>query len=732
MRKNLSLTLLLLFVLSGIGAMAQSNSLQALPSANKSHPAYDFHAAVKMLRSRTVSCGQDTLQYALAKATGIPALLLNNATSARSACQYYDAPQPITIHGFTFYGFKQNTIGGVTQTITCQLYAAGPDSMPLGTALATKTIVVDTTSGTTLASIAKHVTFTSPVTVSAPYVLVVDNNTANSLIAFFNDWTAGDGAGEYLASARIGANWLRGYDLSVGGNPFDADFLAEPYVTYSLSANVASSISCFSSPSPTVCFTNTASPVFFHRMYNQLAFLGAPEFSFAWDFGDGSGVQSVVDSCIPYTGCGPVTVTMGDTIFGWGSFCGEDTTFTLSSCLVSGGFTQTATGLQAIFTDTSSGGSSWSWDFGDGSSTSTQQNPSHTFPSGGTYYVCQTVSSACGGNVTVCDSVAIICAAPAASFTSSAVGYDVAFTSTSSGANGWSWDFGDGNTSATQNPNHTYGSAGTYTVCLIVSNICGADTFCQVQTVSCPVPSPNFSASVNLFTASFADMSQSTGTASYLWDFGDGGTSTTASPAHTYAAAGSYTVCLTITDVCGTDSSCKTVTITCPVPTAGFTFTTTNLTANFTNTSSSGVGSTFSWDFGDGNTSTATDPSHTFGANGVYFVCMTVHDTCGTNTICDSVPVVLIGLNNPDFNPEFNLYPNPGSGGVNLEIALNKEEKVQIQVTNLMGQTLESLNLGRTQAVKTRLNLNHLAEGVYLIRLQAGEQQMVRRFILTK
>src|SRR5205814_5354635 len=103
----------------------------------------------------------------------------------------------------------------------------------------------------------------------------------------------------------------------------------------------------------------------------------------------------------------------------------------------------------------------------------------------------------------------------------------------------------------------------------------------------------------------------------YTWTLGDGATSTAQNPSHTYAAGGTYTVTLTVTDNQGaTGSTSKTVTVAAPnqPPTAAFTSSCTALTCSFTSTSSDPDGSivAYSWTFGDGATSTAPNPSHPY------------------------------------------------------------------------------------------------------------------------
>ncbi|PLW95112.1 MAG: hypothetical protein C0592_00800, partial [Marinilabiliales bacterium] len=203
----------------------------------------------------------------------------------------------------------------------------------------------------------------------------------------------------------------------------------------------------------------------------------------------------------------------------------------------------------------------------------------------------------------------------------------------------YGWDFGDGNTSTSQFTSHTYASSGTYTVCLIASNACVADTTCAILTVTCNAPVADFTDSTNNLFVSFTNLSTSDDVFPfYLWDFGDGNTSTQTNPTHTYASPGVYTVCLTISDSCGTDSSCATVTVTCLSPNAAFSAGINNLSVNFTDMSSNSP-SSWMWDFGDGNTSIMQHPTHTYAAAGTYTVCLLVSNSCGMDTVCSPVTV---------------------------------------------------------------------------------------------
>jgi PKD repeat protein len=136
----------------------------------------------------------------------------------------------------------------------------------------------------------------------------------------------------------------------------------------------------------------------------------------------------------------------------------------------------------------------------------------------------------------------------------------------------------------------------------------------------------------------------STNATSYLWDFGDNATSTEKDPQHIYTQGGVYTVKLTATGEGGSNNVTKTINIQNPVgPTANFTFSGNGVQApcivSFTNTSQNA--NTYSWDFGDGGTSSQQNPTHTYNDGGNFNVQLTVTGNTGTNSITKSVNVAM-------------------------------------------------------------------------------------------
>ena len=180
-------------------------------------------------------------------------------------------------------------------------------------------------------------------------------------------------------------------------------------------------------------------------------------------------------------------------------------------------------------------------------------SPSHVYAAAGTYTVGLTVTGPGGSNTqTRTNYISVSTAAPVAQFsgspTSGTFPLTVNFNNTSTGSiTSYAWTFGDGGTSTSASPSHVYAAAGTYTVSLTVTGPGGSNT--QTQTnyivVSAAAPVAQFSGSPTSGTFPLTVNFNNTSTGSitsYAWTFGDGGTSTAASPSHVYAAAGTYTV----------------------------------------------------------------------------------------------------------------------------------------------------------------------------------------------
>lgn len=306
-------------------------------------------------------------------------------------------------------------------------------------------------------------------------------------------------------------------------------------------------------------------------------------------------------------------------------------------------------------------------------------NPTSSTPVSITYTVTVTDTSGCSRQ----DSMSIIVTPkPIAGFTINNLNQCIntnsfIFTNTSTINNGSytsAWDFGDGNFSAIANPLHTYLVAGTYNVKLLVTSNTGCKDSIAMAVTIYPKPAINFSINNNnqcfagnafIFTNNSTILN---GSMSFLWDFGDGTTSTLPSVTHSYVVPGNYTVKLKAVSNNGCKDSAITNILVYPSPTASFNFILPNQCLNgnnfnFNNTSSIAAGSlSYLWLFGDGNSSTQINPSHNYNLEGNYTVKLLVTapngcvDSISHNLTVYPKPAVLFSLNNITQCIKGNLY----------------------------------------------------------------------------
>ncbi len=222
------------------------------------------------------------------------------------------------------------------------------------------------------------------------------------------------------------------------------------------------------------------------------------------------------------------------------------------------------------------------------------------------------------------------------------VGQTASFTSVGAGGSApyvFLWQFGDGTSSLSQNPIHIFLAAGMLSPNVTMTDSAGVSlrSTTTLTVVLGPTVSLSIQPAVTDVDRTVTFSAQATGgTAPYLfhWSFGDGSTATTASAAHTYDAADTYQVNLTVTDtvlgfgvqfanVTVHPDPMVTTTVSVGAPTIGE-------TVDFSAVASLGTGPyTYRWSFGDGNTSTNASPSHSYGAAGVYLASITVTDSVG-------------------------------------------------------------------------------------------------------
>ncbi len=378
----------------------------------------------------------------------------------------------------------------------------------------------------------------------------------------------------------------------------------------------------------------------------------------------------------------------------------------------------------------------WQWDFGDGV-VSTQQNPTHTYINQGNYDVKLKVVSS-KGCTKVLDKAAFIkvegglttnfnyvvsgnCNPPT----------PVSFNNLSSGTGTltYEWWFGDGTSSTEQNPTHIYTSTGSYSVTLIAKNAQGCiDTFVKQNAFNIGTVKANFSLPTTICVGSNLNITNTStpATVSSTWSFGDGTISTLNNPIKKYIVPGTYTIKLINNFGTCIDSVSKTITV-LPKPTATFTATNTVAcavpsTTQFVNNTIGAVG--YNWNFGNNNTSTATNPSNLYTAFGNYPVSLiaTAENGC-TDTLTKSnfvkiaapkinsittdpnagcVPLTVnatagITTNQPIINYQWSFGDSTFSAQQNPTHIYTKEGNFTIRlVITTVGGCTDSLTLGNT------------------------------------
>ncbi len=276
--------------------------------------------------------------------------------------------------------------------------------------------------------------------------------------------------------------------------------------------------------------------------------------------------------------------------------------------------------------------SSYSWNFGNGS-TSTLQNPTSKFDKDSTYSVslvtltvegCKdSISKSLLVNKTVISNFSYV-------FDKSkdSVFFFNIIPLASGSTLSWEWNFGDLTSSTTQDPTHQYNVGGTYPVSLLTRTDLGC-TNTLITNVVIDKPTANFTSTPNKCTnatLNFTNTSTYVGgtISSWEWDFDDNTTSTLQNPTHVYNFAGTYTVKLIVTSNTGSKAKISKNIIVNNKPNVQFDGDNLSgcspLNVNFSDLSTTDVGSTYYWDFGDYIISAEQSPSHTFLSSRAYTV----------------------------------------------------------------------------------------------------------------
>lgn len=330
---------------------------------------------------------------------------------------------------------------------------------------------------------------------------------------------------------------------------------------------------------------------------------------------------------------------------------------------------------------------------------------------------------------------------PIIPYTSTSTGTaELEFSNTSENSDIFTWDFGDGETSTSHSPTHTYDSSGFYAVKLVACNsICDPLRCDSTTSYILILDSANVIAGYTATpmtpclgdTVSFINTSLNA--SSYTWDFGDGGTSTDESPTHVYTDTGTFNVMLIASNNSVEDTATSQITVN-----ASYTVHITNndTTMNLGDTvqlvaTGAGESAVYSWDFSSSLSCTfCSSPKAYPDVTTKYYVNAT--DLCGTST--DSVNVIISspqGIETNDLNNLVSIYPNPNNGEFSLYVNTGSVSDLQLKIYDVKGQLiLDEIYKQNTKGSVKKYNLSNYGKGIYLIQLISDKETQTTKMVV--
>ena len=212
------------------------------------------------------------------------------------------------------------------------------------------------------------------------------------------------------------------------------------------------------------------------------------------------------------------------------------------------------------------------------------------------------------------------------------------------------------------------------------------------------------------------------GSSGYLFDWGSGFNNISSLSG---LSAGIYNVNVMDTNGCMISTTFNIVEP--PASQASYNYTMNDLMVYFTNTSSLGANS---WDFGDGSTSSSSNPWHTYSTNGIYTACLNLTTTCGVLSYCEDITV--FDSSSIDIleisNNLLKVYPNPSNGIYNINLVSKSD--ISLYVFDLSGRLVQSDNLKNTNNIE--LNISNKVSGTYILKIIIDDLHFQKRIILSR
>ncbi len=217
----------------------------------------------------------------------------------------------------------------------------------------------------------------------------------------------------------------------------------------------------------------------------------------------------------------------------------------------------------------------------------------------------------------------------------------------------------------------------------------------------------------------------------YFWNFGVNAVPSTSDSQgpHTvvFNDTGTYDISLFTSNSLGWDESVETIKV-IDEPVADFSYNIDNGVVEFTNNSV--FGSTYFWDFGDGNTSIEENPSHSFGANNTFPVMFTVSNHCGEQSNTQNITITTNTIE-PEKLFQIIITPNPADQFVDIEWQNNPSQDVRIILFDVAGKKVEEYLVSNINGkTKKRLDISELSFGMYFIKMQSKNKTAFEKLLI--
>jgi PKD repeat protein len=504
-----------------------------------------------------------------------------------------------------------------------------------------------------------------------------------------------------------------------------------------------------SRPKSSFTYTGTCSGT--PTQFSNTSTIAKGSLNYFWDFGDGS-TSNLPSPSHTFMAGGTYKVKLKSLASNGAS---DSTTITINLYdhpIAKFGFANTCFGSRTQFTDSSTIPSgkitSHYYYFGDFSSPATAANPTHKYLSSGLFFAEYVVTSDKGCPDTLNKGLYIY-TAPKPAFTTDTVceGNNTGFVNNSVDSNflggtlTYLWRFGDGTTSTDSMPSHIYKSGGAFDTRLIATSSFGCvDSIIGLVNVY-PKPKTRFGVSglclqqATVFTdSSYLPVGN---ISRYEWNFGDSSYSLAVHPSHKYLAAGTYNVALTqYTNFGCVNSLSKTITIG-SAPNAAFDYAANGRTISFIPADTNA--GTYSWNFGDGQSSALKLPSHTYGSDSSYTASLTVSNGtggCSSSTISRTLKTTTGIGDAAAVAINLSIYPNPFKDRLDISYKLDKSGFVNAIVYDMSGKHMATLCSSRQIEGSHIITLDalqyNLRPGMYLLRMSINNSAITRQLIMLR